>query len=148
MEADIEALRERFLNREFDARTYTVTPEQIVDFAVTTGELAPRYTDPGHPDFQAPPTFPSSFSAGRQLPPDFPRIGGLGMDAGKSVAPKKPIRPNVELTGRTHLHDIYAKTGRSGRMVFMVARTEFHDPDGELVAIADTSIVQRERPAS
>ncbi len=146
MEVDIDELRKQFLHREFDVKTLTISARQIVDFAETTGELAPRYTDPSHPDFQAPPTFPSSFSAGRQLPEDFPRLGGMGMDAGKSVAPKKPIRPDVELTGRTHLHDIYAKTGRSGRMLFMVARTEFYDPDGELVATADTSIVQREKP--
>ncbi len=31
-------------------------------------------------------------------------------------------------------------------MVFIVIRTEFFDPDGELLAKADTSAVHRERP--
>ena len=48
--------------------------------------------------------------------------------------------------GRTHLHDVYAKTGRSGRMTFLVTRMELYDPDGEQLATADTRIVIRERP--
>ena len=68
------------------------------------------------------------------------------MDAGKAVAPKLPIRPGVRLLGRTHLHDVYAKTGRSGRMTFMVTRMEIYDPDGTQLATADTRIVIRERP--
>lgn len=69
------------------------------------------------------------------------------MDAGKAVAPRAPIRPGVRLTARTHLHDIYTKTGRSGRMTFMVTRMEIYDPDDKLLADADTRIVIREKPA-
>lgn len=145
---DIEALRERFLNVVFDEQFFELTPEQIVDYAVACGEQAPRYTDPADPDFQAPPTFPTSFRPTRRLPEGFPKLPGLGMDAGKAVAPKAPIRPGVRLTARTHLHDVYAKTGRSGRMTFMVTRMEIFDPDDNLLADADTRIVIREKPAS
>ncbi len=144
---DIEALRERFLNVVFDEQFFELTPQQIVDYAVSCGEQAPRYTDPSDPDFQAPPTFPTSFRPTRRLPEGFPRLPGLGMDAGKAVAPKAPIRPGVRLTARTHLHDVYAKTGRSGRMTFMVTRMEIYDPDETLLADADTRIVIREKPA-
>jgi N-terminal half of MaoC dehydratase len=147
MMLDIDDLRARFLNREFDEKTYSVTAESIIDYARACGELAPRYTDPTHPNFQAPPTFPSSFNAGRQLPEGFPKLPGLGMDAGKAVSPKQPIRPGVQLTGRSHLHDIYTKSGRSGRMVFLVIRMEVYDPAGTQLATADTSMVIRERPA-
>jgi len=147
MSLDIEDLKARFLNREFDTQTYAVSAAAIVDYARACGELAPRYTDPQHPDFQAPPTFPSSFNAGRRLPDDFPPLPGLGMDAGKAVSPKQPIRPDVELTGRSHLHDIYTKSGRSGRMVFLVIRMEIYDPAGTQLATADTSVVIREKPA-
>ena len=116
---------------EFDAN-------DLAEYARTCGELAPRYTDPKHPDFQAPPTFPTSLHAGRRFPDGFPHFPGLGMDAGKAVAPKAPIRPGVKHVGRTHLHDIYTKTGRSGRMVFMVIRMELFDPSETLVATADT----------
>lgn len=143
---DIDALRERFLNEDFDEQTFEVSAEQCAQYAIACGELAPRYTDPTHPDFQAPPTLPSSFHPGKRLPDGFPKLPGLGMDAGKAVAPKKPIRPGVPLIGRTHLHDVYVKTGRSGRMTFMVTRMELYDPDGEQLATADTRIVIRERP--
>ena len=142
---DIEALRETYLNRDFDERNFQLTPAQIVDYASACGETAPRYLDPEHPDFQAPPTFASSFQPGRRLPEGFPQLPGLGMDAGKAVSPKAPIRPGVPLVGRTHLHDLYVKTGRSGRMTFMVTRMEVYDPDDVLLATADTRIVIRER---
>jgi hypothetical protein len=145
---DIEALRARFLNQVFDEKTCTFDANALAEYARACGELSPRYTDTAHPDFQAPPTFPTSLHAGKRLPDGFPRFEGLGMDAGKAVSPIAPIRPDVQHVGRTHLHDIYTKTGRSGRMVFMVIRMEIFDPKETLVATADTSIVIRERPTA
>jgi hypothetical protein len=145
-EFDVDALRKRFLGKVFDEQHYVLSAADIMDYALACGETAPRYTDPAHPDFQAPPTLPSSFRPGQRLPEGFPRLAGLGMDAGKAVAPKAPIRPGVRLTARTHLHDIYVKTGRSGNMNFMVTRMEIYDPGEVLLATADTRIVIRERP--
>ena len=142
---DIEQLRQQFLNEVFDEQTFELDAAQIVDYAVACGEIAPRYTDPGHPDFQAPPTFPTSFRPKLRLPAGFPTLPGLGMDAGKAVAPVAPIRPGVKLTARTHLHDVYAKTGRSGRMTFMVTRMDIYDPENVRLASADTRIVVREK---
>jgi len=142
----IDALRERFLMKDFDVQEFEFSAEEIADYAKSCGELAPRYTDPSHPDFQAPPTFATSFRPGRRLPDGFPSLPGLGMDAGKAVAPKAPIRAGVKLTARTHLHDLYVKTGRSGRMTFMVTRMEVYDPAGMQLATADTRIVIREKP--
>ena len=59
----------------------------------------------------------------------------------------KPVRPNQELTGRTHLHDIYDKKGRSGRMILIVARMELYDADENHLASADSNMVIREKPA-
>lgn len=143
---DVDELKARFQGVVFDEQTFQLTADQIVAYATACGEQAPRYTDPGHPDFQAPPTLPSSFRPARRLPEDFPTLPGLGMDAGKAIAPKAPLRADIPLTARTHLHDVYAKTGRSGRMTFMVTRMEIFDPDGTLLAAADTRIVIRERP--
>src|SRR3954453_2414259 len=104
---DIDDLKSRFLNRVFDEQTFSVSAAKLADYAKTCGDLAPRYTDPSHPDFQASPTFPSSFNAGRRLPDGFPPRPGLGRDAGKAVTPPPPIRPDTPLTGRSHIHDIY-----------------------------------------
>ena len=143
---DIDALRSEYLGRVFDEKAFELTPEDIAQYAASCGELAPRHTDPAHPDFQAPPTMAASLQPYNGLPDGFPEIAGLGMDAGRAVTVFKPIRPGVRLNGRTHMHDIYAKTGRSGRMVFFVKRMEVTGPDGECLAHADTSTVIRERP--
>lgn len=143
---DIDALRERFLMKDFDEQVFEFSAAELADYASSCGELAPRYTDPAHPEFQAPPTFATCLRPGRRLPEGFPNLPGLGMDAGKAVAPKAPILPGVPLTARSHLHDIYAKTGRSGRMTFLVTRMEIYDPAGTLLANADTRIVIREKP--
>ena len=67
------------------------------------------------------------------------------MDAGKGVEPLAPIRPGQTLTGKSHLHDIYTKTGRSGRMIFLVTRMELFDESGTHVANSDTRTVIREK---
>ncbi len=143
---NIEALRGAFLNRVFDEGSFQIEAEDIVQYATSCGELASRFTDPGDPDFQAPPTMAASLQPYARLPEGFPRIAGLGMDAGRGVTLFQPIRPGARLTGKTHMHDIYTKTGRSGRMVFFVKRMVITGPDGELLANADASTVIRERP--
>ena len=67
------------------------------------------------------------------------------MDGGKAVTCLKPVRVGEPLTGRTHLHDIYDKSGRSGRMIFLVSRMEIFDSKGEQVAISDSRMVIREK---
>ncbi len=146
METDIEELRSGFLNEEFDEVTFEIDGERFAEYALSCGEQAPRFTDPAHADFQAPPTFVSTLVGGRSLPVDFPRLGGVGMDAGKGVEWMAPIRAGATLTGKSHLHDIYTKTGRSGRMIFLVTRMELFDEEGVHVANADTRTVMRERP--
>ena len=143
---DIDALKAEFLNHVFDEKTFTLKAEDLATYAATCGELSPKYTDASHPDFQAPPTIATSLQPGQRMPEGFPKIAGLGMDAGKAVCAMRPIRPGVPLTGKSHMHDIYTKTGRSGRMVFFVIRMELFDPEGEQLAWADTSVVIREKP--
>lgn len=143
---DVDALRDEFLNVVFDEYELTLEAERLADYARSCGETAAKYTDPNDPDFQAPPTIASSFQPRTRYPEGFPKFKGLGMDAGKAVAPLQPMRAGVPITARTHMHDIYTKSGRSGRMVFFVNRMEFSDADGTLLGTADTSIVIREKP--
>ena len=142
---DVDALKAQFLFKTFDEKQFEFSAQALADYARACGELAPRYTDPEDPDFQAPPTIATSLQPSRRMPEGFPKVAGLGMDAGKAVTTKNPIRPGVALTGRSHLQDIYTKTGRSGRMVFFVIRMEVTDPSGLELASADTSVVIRER---
>ena len=145
---DVVALRDEFLNVVFDEYEIVLDAQRLADYASSCGEVAPKFTDPNDADFQAPPTIGSSFQPRQRYPDGFPTFKGLGMDAGKAVAPAKPMRPGVPITARTHMHDIYTKSGRSGRMVFFVNRMELTDADGTFLGSADTSIVIREKPTS
>lgn len=145
---DVEALRQRFLGSEFDAVEFVLEPRKLVAVAEAIGETRTEYLDPDRSDFRATPAFIGSLSARRHLPVDFPSLGGIPMDGGKAVTCLSPVKPGVTLTGRSHLHDIYEKSGRSGRMVFIVSRMEIFDPAGTHVATNDSRIVVRERPQS
>ncbi|MGD8415600.1 MAG: MaoC family dehydratase N-terminal domain-containing protein [Pseudomonadales bacterium] len=145
MQVDIEELKSKYLDLEFDRKDFVLDPEKVVTVARMSGESLPQFCDPTHPDFQAPPAFIASLAAGRHLPIDFPNLGGIPMDGGKAVTCIKPVRPGEPLTGRTHLHDIYDKSGRSGRMIFLVSRMEIFDAAGEHVATSDSRMVVRER---
>jgi len=144
LDTDIENVREKFLNLDFDENTFEIDPEVTIEYARLCGETADRFLDKDHPDFQAPPTYVASLSGRRSLPENFPRFG-IGMDAGKGVECLKPIRPGETLTGKTHLHDIYTKTGRSGRMIFVVTRIEFYGANGDHLANSDSRMVMREK---
>ncbi len=144
MDADIEEIRGKYLNLDFDEKQFQIDPAVTTEYARLCGETAERFLDENHEDFQAPPTFIASLSGSRMLPADFPRFG-IGMDAGKGVECLQPVRPGSTITGRTHLHDIYTKTGRSGRMIFVVTRIEFYDEAGNHLANSDSRMVMREK---
>jgi acyl dehydratase len=145
VQVDIEELKSKYLNLEFDRKDFVLDPEKVVTVAKMSGETLPQFCDPDHPEFQAPPAFIASLASGRHLPVDFPTIGGVPMDGGKAVTVLKPVRPGQPLTGRTHLHDIYDKSGRSGRMIFLVSRMEIFNEAGEHVATSDSRQVIREK---
>ncbi len=143
---EVEDLKEKFLKLNFDEAEFHVDGDDMVGFALACGETAARYTDPADPDFHATPTFPARFHGRRMLPRDIPLGGKIPLDAGKAVMPQKKIRPGTKLVGRSHLHDIYEKTGRSGRMIFLVSRMELFDEAEDLACIVDSRMVVRERP--
>ena len=143
---DVAALRDQFLGKVFDEYVFTLDAEKLVQYAKSCGETANKYTDPNDPDFQAPPTIASSFNPRQDYPDNFPSFEGLDMDAGKSVELERPMRAGEEITATTALHDIYTKSGRSGRMVFFVNRMTMKNPKGEILGSSDTSVVIREKP--
>ena len=135
---DVAKLKQDWVGLEFDTVEFEMKLEEMLAFSETGGEQHPRFTDPSHPDFQAPATFTSKFMGRRSFPQDFPQIGkGPGFDAGKCVEVFLPIRPGDRLTAKSHIADIYEKTGRSGPMLFIVHRMEFTNQDGERVSVVD-----------
>lgn len=142
---NIEELKSRYLNLEFDRKEFRIDPARAATVARLSGETRAECIDPNHPEFTVPHAYLASLASGRHLPIDFPKLGGLPIDGGKAVRCLKPVKPDQTLTGRTHLHDIYDKSGRSGRMIFLVSRMELHDADGELLATSDSKMIIRER---
>ena len=137
-------LNERFVGAVFDAIEVPAHGEDMREFALACGETDPRYTDPTHEDFQAPVNFTAKYHGARMLPKDFPKFDRRAMiDAGKAVAWHAPIRPGDTITAKSHLHDIYEKTGRSGLMVFLVHRMEFSNAEDELVSVVDWRLILR-----
>jgi hypothetical protein len=132
-----------WIGREFDQAEFQVRGEDIVAYAKACGESEPRFTDPAHPDFQAPPTYTAKYVSRRILPESFPHIGARGFDAGKTVHVHGAVRPGDRLTAKSRIADIYEKTGRTGSMVFIVHRMEFTNQHGHLVAVVDWRMVRQ-----
>lgn len=145
---DIEQLKEQFLNHEFASRDFTLKTDNLVTAARASGETRDEFTQADDPNFQATPAFLCSITSGRHLPIDFPSLGGIPMDGGKAVECLAPVKPEQPLTARSHLHDIYDKQGRSGRMIFIVVRTEVYDDSDQHLANTDSRLVIKEKPQS
>ncbi len=142
---DVAALKAKYVGHEFDESRFTPKAEQMQAFAEACGETDPRFVDPTHPDFQAVPNYPTRYHGRRQLPDDFPMEIIRSFDGGKCVEPKRPIRAGEELVAKSHIHDIFEKTGRSGGMMFVVHRMEYYDQQGELVSIVDWKLIQKHK---
>lgn len=142
---DVEELKERFVGVEFDTARFEVKADEALAFAEACGETDPRFTDPAHPEFQAPPTYTARFHGTRAMPEDFPH-GDMNrmFDGGKCVLPHAPVRIGAKLVATSRIADIYEKTGRSGSMTFIVHRMEFRDEEGTHVSTVDWKLIRRE----
>ena len=86
---DVEELRERFLNLEYDTKAFEFDARDAADAA---GETLPEFIDPTHENFEVSCAFLASFASGRGVTIDFPSLGGISMDGGKAVTSHEPAR--------------------------------------------------------
>jgi acyl dehydratase len=140
---DVSELKEKWTGWTFDEVRFEIEAEALSEFSLACGETVSRYTDPNDPNFQAAPSYAARFHGRRQLPEGFPVDLATSFDGGKSVEWKAPIRPGDCVVARSHIHDIFEKTGRSGGMMFIVHRMEFSNQDDQLVAIVDWKMIQK-----
>jgi acyl dehydratase len=137
------------LGAEVEVGQMEVTLDDIRAYCAAIGETNPLYVDEEaaargpYGGIIAPPTFYTVIRVGQG--PD-PRLvfGGISLNAGQHCEFMEPIRPGDVITASTAVHDVYEKTGRSGRMVFVVRRTTYRNQRGEPVAVVDSSIVHRQ----
>ena len=131
--------------------TYHVAREDILAFCEAVGETNPLFTDSeaakaaGYRDIIAPPTFCNLFVSGQGRPDIKLEFGEVSFFAGQALDYMAPVHPGDTINGSTALEQVYAKTGRSGMMVFAVWATKFVNQDGVTVAIARESYVRRNR---
>ncbi|MQF68076.1 MaoC family dehydratase [SAR202 cluster bacterium AD-802-K11_MRT_200m] len=135
------------LGVEHPIGTFDVTKKMIVGFARSTGETDTKFI--GNPDgtgeVVAPSTICNIFVNGVTRPDINLEFGDLSFFAGQSIECKSEIKPGDTLSATTRLEEVYAKTGRSGKMVFAVWQTTFSNQNDEIVALVNESFVRRNR---
>ena len=133
---------------EVDVGTFTVTLDEIIAFAQAVGETNPLFSDDeaarrqGFRGVIAPPTFYCVFRLAPGLDPKV-TFGNTGFNAGQHCEFPEPVQAGDTITVRAKIADVYAKTGRTGTMVFVVRETSYYNQDGRLVARVEQSQVRR-----
>ena len=136
------------LDKEKHIGTFEVSRQMIIDFAKSSGETNPIHlgNSDGTGDIIAPATICNIFVNGLTRPDIKLEFGDLSFFAGQSIECKKEIKPGDVLGASTKLHNVYSKTGRSGKMVFVVWQTTFKNQNDDVVAFVNESFVRRNRP--
>ena len=136
--------------KEHRAGPFEITAEMVGAVNASLGETGPAFTSVegakglGYKGIIAPPTLCSIYVREVQLPDVGLDFGKVQMHAGQRVQPVAPVYVGDELTASSHLKEVYAKTGRSGTMVFVVWETTFRNQRGEVVAEVEESFARRE----
>ena len=131
--------------------THQVTQEEIVAYARALGETNPLYLDEEaakagpYGAIIAPPGFYTSMRFRRGPDPKV-RFGNtnLGYMAGQQIEYFEPIRAGDTISARAQVTNVYAKTGRTGRLVFVVHRTTYSNQRGLTVIVVESSNVRSE----
>ena len=135
---------------EHKAGPFEITDEMIDRANSSTGETGPAFCSDaeakkaGYLGRIAPPTLCCILVRQVSLPDVKVKFGRTQMHAGQRVEPKAPVYAGDQLTASSHLKDVYAKTGRSGTMVFIVWETTFTNQNGQVVAEVQESFAKRE----
>ena len=139
------------LGIEHPVGEFEITKDRILGFANAMGETEPVFTNEveasktKHGGIIAPPTFCNIFTSEIKRPEIGLEFGDLGFHAGQAIEYKSPVRPGDKLSAKTKLKEVYAKTGRSGKMVFEVWETNFTNQHDVVAATVKESFVHRSK---
>ena len=118
-----------------------VDADQLARYCEVIGETNPLYTEQ-----QFVP--PSLLDRGRMRFSEGPnpnvRFGNNIFQAGSRLDLLAPVRVGDNLTAWAQVKEVYAKTGRSGTMVFRIRRLTFRNDDGDPIAYLDQTTVHRQ----
>ena len=148
MQSDREINYDRsLLGVEHPVGEFPITREAVLRFARATGEPGFGKDEAASSTTAAPPTFCNVFLADVTRPDIKLDFGDTGFFAGQAIECLGAVRPGDTLTATTKLLDVYSKTGRSGKMVFIAWETSFSNQRNEVVALVRDTHVRRNRRA-
>ncbi len=133
---------------EVEVGTFEVTQEQVLKFVAATGEANPIYTDAeaaraqGYRNIVAPPTFFTTFRTRGGLDPKV-KFGNTAFHAGQHCDFIEPLQVGDRISAKAKVLEVFAKTGRTGTMVFSVSETAYYNQEGRQVARIENSMVRR-----
>ena len=139
------------LGVELPIGRFPITKGMVAAFCAATGETNPVYTDErkaldaAYDAPIAPPAFCCIFTSSLNRPDIKLEFGDISLIASIAIESLGVVKVGDTLEPRTKLKEVYAKTGRSGKMVFTVWETRFTNQDGETVALVRDSFVRRRR---
>lgn len=134
---------------DVEVGTHQVSKEQMIAYAKAVGETNPLYLDEEaanagpYGTIIAPPLFYNMLNLQPGLDPKV-KFGTSGFDAGQHAEFFEPIRAGDTISAKTQVADVYAKTGRTGTMVFTVRRTTYTNQKGEKTVVVDRISVRRD----
>jgi acyl dehydratase len=140
---------ESVIGVEVEVGSVEITPELVSTYCDLIGETNPLYTDEGtaaagpYGAITAPPSLLQRMRF-REGPDPKVRFGNTSMHAGTRMEQLGPVRVGDVLTAHAQAKEVFAKTGRSGTMVFAVRRTTYRNQDGEVVVHLDQTTAHRE----
>ncbi|MPZ98027.1 MAG: hypothetical protein GEU80_01610 [Dehalococcoidia bacterium] len=128
---------------------FEITREQIIAYCDSVGETNPLYLDDAaaaagpYGEVVAPPGLLNAVLTGRGPDPEV-KFGNTTFMAGTRLEYYAAVRPGDVISGAASVKEVYEKTGRSGRMVFVVNRVRYSNQRGEDVAAVESSLVHRQ----
>jgi len=141
---------ESVIGEEVHVGSLAVSLDSIANYCEALEETNPLYTDAAWAESDGPYggiiAPPGILNTARLRPGPDPqvRFGDQSFLAGSRLETFAPIRPGDTIDAFTQVKEVYEKTGRSGRMVFIVRRTRYANQDGVDVAATENSLVMRQ----
>ena len=124
---------------EEEVGTITIDAATVARYCELMGDKNPLYTEQGF----VPPSVLQRMRF-RGGPDPKVKFGNTGFHSGARLELLQPIKVGETLTGFAQAKEVYAKTGRSGTMVFAVTRLTYKNQAGEPVAHSDQVMVRRQ----
>ena len=144
-------LDESVIGQEVGVGSLEVTLDSIANYCEALEETNPLYTDAKWAESEGPygglVAPPGILNTARLRPGSRSaqiRFGDQSFMAGSRLETFSPIKPGDTIDAFTQVKEVYEKTGRSGRMVFVVRRVRYANQDGVDVAATENSVVFRQ----